>query len=153
MQMASQCEEIRSHNEKFRTKVVVVEQLTDIMLDETNMYRAKRGKPVIVDWDPSYDVLPRTPDPVYVPARRKKAKRVWTYPISIWAPKYKFETDDLLRKCFEKDWSCSKISKFVKKEDELAQVKEMLWQAYKPIKECYKYYASLNPNGDVFSMS
>ena len=70
------------------------------------------------DGDKLIQILPRTPDEIYIPARRKKAKRVWTYPISIWAKKYKFETDDLLRKCFEKDWSQGKVAKFVKKEEE-----------------------------------
>lgn len=98
-------------------------------------------------------MLPRTPDLVYIPAKRKKAKRIWTYAISIWAQKYKFETEELLRKCFEKDWSCGKITKFVKKQEELDLIKEMLWQNYKPIKEAYKFYACYNPSGDVFSMS
>lgn len=86
-----------------------------MVIDETNYYSHSEGKEVIIDWEPSFDVLPRTPDPVYIPARKKKAKRIWSFPISIWAPKYKFETEEVLRKCFERDWNCCKIPKFVKK--------------------------------------
>lgn len=42
------------------------------LIDETNFQTFPKHKPVIVDWDPTYDVLPRTPDPIYIPAKRKK---------------------------------------------------------------------------------
>lgn len=106
-----------------------------------------------MEWVPTIGVLPRTPDEIYVPARRKKQKRIWSFPISIWAKKYKFETTEVLRKCFERDWQCSKIPKFVKSAEEQAVIMDMLWSNYKMIKETYKQYASYNPNGDVFSMS
>jgi hypothetical protein len=69
-------------------------------------------------FNPTGDVLPRTPDEIYIPAKRKKAKRVWTFPISIWAKKYKFESSEAYRKAFEKDWNNSKITKYVKSADE-----------------------------------
>ncbi|CAD8105716.1 unnamed protein product [Paramecium sonneborni] len=153
IQIASQTAPIKQHIEKFRTKVTIADQLVNVLIDETNLESFKKSKPVIEDWYPTYDVLPRTQDPIYIPAKRKKQKRVWSYPISIWAPKYKFDTEELLRKCFERDWACCKIAKFVKKQEEQDQVKELLWQAYKPMRETYRFYASVNPTGDVFSMS
>ena len=87
-------------------------------MDETNYRLIQYVHPVINDYDPTFDVKPRTPDPIYIPPKNKKVKRIWSYPISIWAPKYKFETQETLRACFEKDWSCSKITKFVKKPEE-----------------------------------
>ena len=39
--------------------------------------------------------------------------------MSIWAKDYKLEDDDVLRKCFEKDWTCCKICKFIKNVEEL----------------------------------
>jgi hypothetical protein len=69
------------------------------------------GEPfrIFEEGDKMITILPRTPDEIYIPAKRKKDRRIWTYPISIWAKKYKFETEDMLRKCFEKDWSQNKI--------------------------------------------
>ncbi|CAK90105.1 unnamed protein product (macronuclear) [Paramecium tetraurelia] len=153
IQVASQSVPIKQHIEKFRTKVSIADQVVNVLIDETNIESYPKSKPVIEDWYPNFDVLPRTQDPIYIPAKRKKQKRIWTYPISIWAPKYKFDTEELLRKCFERDWQCCKISKFVKKQEEQDQVKDMLWQAYKPMRETYRFYASVNPTGDVFSMS
>lgn len=102
---------------------------------------------------PKISVLPRTPDPIYIPPKLKKEKIKWTFPISIWFKDFKFETEDILKKCFEKDWICSKITKVVKNPDELITVKEILWKNYRSIKETYKNYASYNPNGDVWSIS
>ncbi|CAD8165096.1 unnamed protein product [Paramecium pentaurelia] len=98
-------------------------------------------------------VLPRTPDPIYIPPKLKKQKRIWSFPISIWFKDFRFENEEFLRKCFEKDWSCSKISKVVKNPDEFNEVKNLLWKDYKMIKETYKWYSSYNPSGDVWSIS
>ncbi|CAD8076826.1 unnamed protein product [Paramecium sonneborni] len=153
LQVASLTEPLKIHNEKFRVRTKIADQVTDVLLDETNHQMINKGKPVIQDWDPNYDVKPRTCDPIYIPIKQKKQKRAWSFPISIWAPKYKFDTEELLRKCFERDWNCCKITKFVKKVEEQEQIKEMLWQSYKPIRETYRYYSAINPSGDVFSMS
>ncbi|CAD8099201.1 unnamed protein product [Paramecium primaurelia] len=98
-------------------------------------------------------ILPRTPDPLYIPPKLKKQKRIWTFPISIWFKDFRFENEEFLRKCFEKDWSCSKIMKVVKNLDELNEVKNLLWKDYKMIKETYRWYSSYNPTGDVWSIS
>lgn len=105
------------------------------------------------EYKPQVSVLPRTPDPIYIPPKLKKQKRVWTFPISIWAKDFKFDTEDLLKKCFEKDFSCSKISKIVKNPDELLEIKNVLWGYYRLIKETYKQYSSYSPTGDVWSIS
>ncbi|CAD8171615.1 unnamed protein product [Paramecium pentaurelia] len=106
-----------------------------------------------VEFKPQINVLPRTPDPVYIPPKLKKQKRIWTFPISIWAKDFKFENEDLLKKCFEKDFTCSKISKVVKNPDELLEIKNVLWAHYKLIKETYKQYSSNSPTGDIWSIS
>lgn len=59
---------------------------------------------------------------------------MWTFPISIWFKDFKFENEELLRKCFEKDWACSKIMKVVKNPDELNEVKNVLWAHYRYFK-------------------
>lgn len=37
----------------------------------------------------------------------------------------------MLRKCFEKDWECCKVQKFIKNLEEALTVKELLWSYYK----------------------
>ena len=64
-------------------------------------------------------MFPRTPDLIYIPPKLNKFKRKWSYGMSIWAKDYKLEDDDVLRKCFEKDWTCCKICKFIKNVEEL----------------------------------
>ncbi len=59
----------------------------------------------------------------------------------------------MYNKCFEYDWSCGRAYKIVKNEDELSQIKEIFRKTYKYYKDCYKYYASLNPIGDVWALS
>ena len=59
----------------------------------------------------------------------------------------------MLNKCFEYDWSCGRAYKIVKNEDELMKIKEIFRKIYKNYKDSYKYYASLNPIGDVWALS
>lgn len=71
----------------------------------------------------------------------------------MWAKKYKFDTTEHVRSCFERDWTCSKIAKFVKLPEDQKAIMVLLWDNYKMLKDTYKQYASYNPNGDVFSLS
>lgn len=59
----------------------------------------------------------------------------------------------MLKKCFEFDWNCCRIPMVVKKEDDLENVKKLLYSVYRQYKEAYKYYSSLNPSGEVWSIS
>ena len=57
---------------------------------------------------PNISILPRTKDPKYVQAAKKKKRIKWTFPISIFA-KWRPDDDELIRKCFETDWENCKI--------------------------------------------
>jgi len=46
----------------------------------------------------------------------------------------------------------TKCSKFIKAEAEKEHVKALLKKFYPSIRECYKYYAGLNPIGRVMSI-
>ena len=59
----------------------------------------------------------------------------------------------MLKKCFEFDWGCGRIPRVIKKEDDLEKVKKMLYNVYRQYKETYKYYASLSPSSDIWSIS
>ena len=61
--------------------------------------------------------------------------------------KRKTDNEDLLKKCFEFDWANNKLQKFIKKEDEMEKIKAILRNIYPMYKDCYKYYASLQPLG------
>lgn len=58
-----------------------------------------------------------------------------------------------MKKCFETDWNCGRIPRIIKKEDDLEKVKKLLYSVYRQYKETYKYYASLSPSGEVWSIS
>lgn len=72
--------------------------------------------------------LPRNPRRAYLPLYVTK-KRQWSIPISVFKD-YKFDNDEHLAKCFEFDWSCSRILKVVKDPSEQAKIKESLRKIY-----------------------
>ena len=92
--------------------------------------------------------LPRDPHRKFVP---KEAVKKWGIPISVFKD-YKFDTEELLKKCFEFDWEHSKIPKLVKDDSERLKVKNFLWENYRVIKEAYKYYSSVSPQGEIWSV-
>ncbi len=90
--------------------------------------------------------IPRPP-PKVVP-RKKRTKTPWTIPRSIFST-YKVDDEDLLTKCFENDWTRSKIPKITKEPEEQLRVKKVLRAAYKTIREAYKYFAAFESSGGV----
>eukprot|EP00347_Sterkiella_histriomuscorum_P007316 403349416 len=62
------------------------------------------------------------------------------------------DSNDLVLKCFEYDWNCSRITNVVKNEQERIKIKKLLWNYYKGLRECYKYYAGVSPANGVFSI-
>ncbi len=59
-------------------------------------------------------MLPRTRDPKYILAAKKKKRIKWTFPISLMA-KWKPDDEEIYKKCFEVDWDNCKITQKVKK--------------------------------------
>lgn len=55
--------------------------------------------------------LPRA-EPNKIP-EIERPKSPWCFEKSIFAP-YKFDTDELLVRCFNFDWNCSKIERMIK---------------------------------------
>jgi hypothetical protein len=43
----------------------------------------------------------------------ERPKSPWTFEKSIFFP-YKFDTEEILARCFDYDWRCSKIDKMIK---------------------------------------
>jgi len=88
---------------------------------------------------------------VYIPAKLKKKKLKWTFPISLMF-KWKPDTDDLIKRCFEFDWAMTKIPRVVKNGEDLQNVKKFLSENYRQIRNTYKQYASMNPVSDIWAI-
>lgn len=63
------------------------------------------------------------------------------------------DSDEVLKKCFEKDWKCSKIMNLIKNQQDQDKVKDKLYKNYRAIKLAYKFFASWSPFGDVWAVS
>ena len=76
-----------------------------------------------------------------------KPRTPWSFPISIWAYYgYEYEgiSEEYLNSCFEFDFNRCQFHKDFKDEASLAELKKFLWERYRDIIDCYKYYSSLS---------
>jgi len=88
------------------------------------------------------DLLVKPRPPPKNPHLWAKTKTPWDFFKSVFAP-YKWDTSEILMKCFEFDWSCSKIPNLVKDEEDWKQFKEILWKHYRIIWEAYKFFSAI----------
>jgi hypothetical protein len=81
----------------------------------------------IVDsfYEPTIKTLPRTKDLIYIPPKKKKQKKKWTFPISLFKD-WRKDDDDLLGKCFDNDWTTSRISRIIKNEEDLENTRQVM---------------------------
>ncbi|EGR29347.1 leucine rich repeat protein [Ichthyophthirius multifiliis] len=124
--------------------------LIDVDLQFINKINVKKSEQIIdCYYSPVISILPRTRDPKYILAAKKKKRIKWSFPISLM---YKWKPDDeeIYKKCFEVDWENCKIPQKIKKQEDQDQVKEFLRSKYKHIKDTYKYFASQNPIQDIW---
>lgn len=75
---------------------------------------------------------------------RNKLRTPWKWECSVFKH---FRADDerLLNKCFELDWSRTKIPRLIKDEAERTAVKELLRKNYRWFRESYKWVAGIDP--------
>jgi hypothetical protein len=90
-------------------------------------------------------------DFIYIRPVEAKKKIEWDLKKSIFKD-FTIDSDELLRKCFEFDFKCSKIPKFIKNEEDLLATKEVMHSHYRAYKNCYKFYASMNPIQDIWCL-
>lgn len=83
----------------------------------------------------------------------RKVKNPWSYAQSVWAKEWKLDDEELLRKCFEKDWRNSKIMNLIKNQGDQDKVRGLLWANYSSIKTIYRQFSSWSPFGDVWAVS
>ncbi|KAL4466565.1 hypothetical protein ABPG72_010616 [Tetrahymena utriculariae] len=125
-------------------------KLVDADLDQLNKIDIKKNENVLDEnYNPTISIQPRTADPIYIPAKTKKKRVKWTFPISLFT-KWRPDDDEIIKKCFEYDWDNCKIQQKVKKQEDQDQLKEFLRSKYKHIKETYKHFASLAPIQDIW---
>jgi hypothetical protein len=118
---------------------------------EINQVNLIENNPKGPDWlsvDSGPPLKPRVPRGKYLHIAKKKE---WGIPISIFKD-YRFDNSDLIAKCFEYDWAHSRIPRVVKDPYELQAIKNYFSGIYKTIKEIYKYYSSVSPSGEIWSI-
>jgi len=90
------------------------------------------------------------PRPVRVgfPNDDESKESEWDFKKSIFYG-YRFDHDDLLKKCFDYDWKYWKIPNIVKNYEELEKIHDYLKSIYPAIREVYKFYAGVSPCSNV----
>ncbi len=98
---------------------------------------------------PNIKTIPRTPDVEYIPAGMFRGRTPWTWGISLFK-EYKGAKGDskaVLKRCFESDWKQTNIPRVLKNnEEDVAAVKELLWEIYPRFKDCYREFSAKNPS-------
>jgi hypothetical protein len=83
------------------------------------------------------------PSPKYL-GNRHKQRTPWDFKLSCFKS-YVPDNDSLLAKCFELDWSRTKIERMIKDEDQRDTIKHIVKKNYKWFRESYKYIAAIDP--------
>ncbi|CAD8071605.1 unnamed protein product [Paramecium sonneborni] len=119
------------------TSVNYLNTKQEFIIDDKNNY-----KPLI-------RLFPRSSEKKYVLRRMgNNLKRnqmnyhQWNIEESLFRQQYQSDSEDILTECFQFDWSCSKINRFVKNDYEQMKLKEYLRENYQLIKDIYKFYSS-----------
>ena len=100
-----------------------------------------------------YVSKPRIREQIYILPPKIILKIPWRYETSLFKDWRKDDTD-MLDRCFDFDWKNSFIEKIIAKTNEnVDDFKQFLRAKYKDLKECYKYYSSLAPSGEIWSIS
>ena len=82
---------------------------------------------------------------------QSRIKTPWSFERSIFKD-YKADNEELLRECFEFDWSCMRKPKFESYHEE-SKIKDLLWSAYEIVKNIYRPYSALGMINGIYSIS
>ncbi|CAK71897.1 unnamed protein product (macronuclear) [Paramecium tetraurelia] len=118
-----------------------------VLMDNVNQVKKDKHFQTFdqVEFKPLFGVLPRTPDPVYIPPKLKKQKRYGHFPFLFGLKILNLRKGIYQRNALKKT--------FLVNPDEFLEIKTVLWAHYKLIKETYKQYSSNSPTGDMWSIS
>ena len=123
-------------------------KVVNLVIQQVNVVENNPKGPDWMAVDEGPPLKPRVPRGKYLHIAKKKE---WGIPISIFKD-YKFDSPELLSKCFEYDWSHSRIARVVKDAFDLQKIKSYLSGIYTTLKEIYKYYSSISPQGEIWSI-
>ncbi|CAI2363827.1 unnamed protein product [Moneuplotes crassus] len=125
-----------------------VEHRGDSMPWRVNISPIGPQNTVKIDLDYLDSIYCRPRPPIYVPKEPEKPAPTptWEQEKSVFK-KYRVDNTKLLGKCFEFDWNCSKIENMIRDDSEKEKIKEFLQKNYRLMRECYRYYAGVNPCG------
>jgi NLR family CARD domain-containing protein 3 len=121
----------------------------------TSMRISRRGllfSLLFTRYQPLVTLAPRTDDDKWVKPAGEGERIFWSYEQSIFQ-EYKFDTDKIYRECFEFDWKCSNLEKFLKdlSEQDQKKIRYLLMKNYNYIMAGFKYFSSFY-NPKVFSI-
>jgi len=91
------------------------------------------------------------PSPKYLD-NRLKLRTPWDFGLSVFRP-YIADHDALLTKCFELDWSRTKVERLIKDDEQRAKLKEICRKNYKYFRESYKYMAATDPQQNLLCIT
>jgi hypothetical protein len=94
--------------------------------------------------------VPR-PSPKYL-GNRTKIRTPWNFTLSVFKP-YIPDNEGLLLRCFELDWSRTKIERLIKDPEQLDKVKNLCRHNYKWFRESYKFITAVDPQKDLLCIS
>ena len=97
------------------------------------------------------NLQPRTPEIIYVAPENVVIRPAWKYQFSAFRD-YRADNQALLDRCFEVDWENTRIAKIVKSLDDLKNIRALLYDIYKQLKDCYKYYAAIGAPSEIWSI-
>lgn len=100
---------------------------------------------------PERDRLQAKPRSAFATLELERPKSPWSIAKSFFA-KYKFDTDDVLARCFEFDWKCSTLDRKIRDPQDKEAVKDFLRPKYGLFREAYKHLACVAPAGNTPSI-
>ena len=131
--------------------LVVDDTKISISLNEANIAKTNFNNSVIND---HYQYmmghcLPRTESGKFIREVPKRLRTPWSIPISLFKD-YKFDSDEILKSCFEFDWAM--IPKFKMSNEDYLSCKEKFYSIYKLIHENYKIYSAIGRTESIFGI-
>ncbi len=80
----------------------------DVAITKLNYLQVAKKLDVMYHYEPKIEILPRTPDPIYVPPEAEEEFVAWKFPISLMA-KWRPVNAQLVVDCFNQDFDKNKI--------------------------------------------
>ncbi|CAD8094832.1 unnamed protein product [Paramecium sonneborni] len=140
-----------------KEKVFFYPDGSQISLSQVNQVNYFQTKQMFVidqknQYKPLVKVIPRCLENKYflkrfaVDASKQKSNLIYWQKEQSAFKSYQGDTEDVLDECFKFDWNCMGIQHFLKNEQEVEKVIEIMRFHYHKIKDIYKYYSGFGYN-------